>query len=427
MALQDFRPMQERCSSCLGCRFVPFDKIKSLRFGENCPSIGYYNFATNSARGRFQLSQSLLDGRSKLDETVTEVIHSCTSCGYCDIGCKVTRYNLDVLDNNIELKAYAVEKGKVLEGQKPVIANLKKEHSMIPGTTKAKRTDWAKDLKLKDLFKEKGNVAFFPGCNYSYDPKKQKVAQSAVKLLQSAGVDLGYLGAADNCCAGRAYQMGFFNEYKESANSNIKAFQKAGVKTIVTPCSDCYHTFKRQYAKLGLDVEVLHVVEYVDRLIQEGKIKFKQSKPMTVTYHDPCHLGRLGEDYIPWEGKEKKIYNQIHTWEPRKPRYNGAYGIYEAPRNILKAIPGINLVEMERIKEYSWCCGAGGGCNESLPEFSAWTAGERVAEANATGADALVTACPWCQDNFANAVDEDGNKIEVLDILELVQQNMERR
>lgn len=424
MALIDYRPMMERCSTCAGCKFIPFEKVKSLRFAENCPSIGYYDFMTYSARGRFQLSQSLLDGRAELDDTTTEAIHSCTSCGYCDTGCKITRYNLEVLEHNIEQKAYAVEHGKMLEGQKPVMENLAKENSMIPGTKKANRTDWAKDLNMKDLFKEKGEVAFFAGCKYSYDPKLQKVAQSAVKLLQGAGVDLGTLGAADNCCTGRAHQMGFFNEFEKGATTNMKAFQTAGVKTIVTPCSDCYHAFKRQYAKLGMDIEVLHVVEYVDRLIAEGKIKLTKSVPMTVTYHDPCHLGRLGEAYVPWEGKEKKIYNQIHTWEPKRPRYNGIYGIYEAPRNILKAIPGINLVEMERIREYSWCCGAGGGCSESNPEFSAWTAGERVTEANATGADAMVTACPWCKDNFVNAVDEDGKKIEVLDIIELVQQAM---
>lgn len=421
MALKDFRPMMERCSTCAGCKFIPFEKIKGLRFAENCPSIGYYNFMTYSARGRFQLSQSLLDGRAEINDTLTEAIHSCTSCGFCDIGCKVTRYNLEPLEHNIEQKAYAVEQGKVLEGQKPVMANLAKENSMIPGTKKANRIDWAKDLKLKDLFKEKGEIAFFAGCKYSYDPKLQKIAQDAVKLLKGAGVDLGYLGAADNCCTGRAKQMGFFKEFEKGANTNIKAFEKAGVKTIVTPCSDCYYAFKRQYAKLGLNVEVLHVVEYVDRLIKEGKIKFSKSVPLTVTYHDPCHLGRLGEKYVAWEGKEKKIYNQIHTWEPRRPRYNGAYGMYDAPRNILAAIPGVKLIEMERIREYSWCCGAGGGCSESNPEFSKWTANERVTEANATGASALVTACPWCKDNFVNAVDEDGNKIDVLDIIELVQ------
>lgn len=422
MALKDYRPMMERCSNCASCKFIPFDKVQSLRFADNCPSIGYYNFMTYSARGRFQLSQSLLDGRAEMDETVTDLIHSCTSCGYCDIGCKVTRYNLDVLDHNIEQKAYAVENGKTLPGQQPIMDNLAKENSMIPGTKKQNRMDWAEGLNMKDLLKEKGEVAFFAGCKYSYTPKLQDAARAAVKLLQNAGVDVGTLGAADNCCTGRAKQMGFFKEFEKGATNNIKAFQTAGVKTIVTPCSDCYHAFKRQYAKLGLDVQVLHVVEYIDQLIQEGKLTFTKEVPMTVTYHDPCHLGRLGESYVPWEGKEKKIFNQIHTWEPRKPRYNGAYGIYDAPRNILKAIPGVKLVEMERIREYSWCCGAGANCQDSNPEFSAWTAGERVTEANATGAEALVTACPWCQDNFDNAVDENGNKINVVDIIDLVQQ-----
>ena len=422
MSLEDFRPMMERCSNCLSCRWIPFDKIKSQRFGENCPSIGYNNFNTYSARGRFQLAQTILDGDVDFTDTVVDVIHSCTACGLCDITCKVCRYNLEPLDHNLELKARAVQEGKVLPQQLPIMESLKKEKTMLPGKLKADRGNWAKDLNVKDLFKEKAEVAFFPGCKYSYDEELQKVSQSAVKLLLDAGVDLGIMGNADNCCAGRAYQMGFREEFTDRADANIKAFQAAGVKTIVTPCSDCYHAFKRLYAQLGLNIEVLHTVEYIDRLIQDGTIKFTKSVPMTVTYHDPCHLGRLGESFIPWEGKEKKIYNQIHTWEPNRPRYNGAYGIYDAPRNVLNSIPGVNLVEMERIREYSWCCGAGGGCSDTYPEFSSWTAGERITEANATGAEAMVTACPWCESNFMNAVDENGKKIKVFDIIELVQQ-----
>jgi len=138
-----------------------------------------------------------------------------------------------------------------------------------------------------------------------------------------------------------------------------------------------------------------------------------------VTYHDPCNLGRLGEPFVAWEGKEKKIFNQIHTWEPRRPRYNGAYGIYEAPRSLLQAIPGVRLTEMERIREYSWCCGAGGLCSETYPEFSTATASERITEANSTGAQALVTACPWCESTFRNVKDENGKTIQVLDLIEL--------
>ena len=421
MALKDFRPMEERCSNCLGCKWIPFDKVKSQRYGENCPSISWGNFNPYSARGRFELGLALLTKDADLSPATTDIIHACTSCGSCDVACKVSRYNLEPLDHNIELKAYAVEQGKLLPGQAEIIDSLKKEKTMIRGKKKAARGAWAEGLGLKDLTKEKAEVLFFPGCKSSYDEKYTKNAQASVRILKKAGVDLGYLGAADMCCAGRALQMGFQNDFAVSAAANIKAIEASGAKIIVTPCSDCYHAFKRQYPKLGLKVEVLHVVEYLDRLIKEGKLTFTKKVPMQVTYHDPCHLGRLGESFVAWEGKEKKIFNQIHTWEPRRPRFNGAYGIYDAPRDVIGSIPGVELVEMERIREYSWCCGAGSVCNETNPEFSSWTAAERVTEANSTGAGALVTACPWCESNFRGTKDENGRTIEVLDIVELVE------
>ena len=126
--------------------------------------------------------------------------------------------------------------------------------------------------------------------------------------------------------------------------------------------------------------------------------------PLTVTYHDPCHLGRQGEDYEPWNGTEVKIYGQAVVYDPPRPRYNGAYGVYDAPRDVLRAIPGVELIEMERSREAAWCCGAGGNVREAYPEFNAWTAGKRVEEAKSTGAEALVTACSGCEKNFAEAV-----------------------
>jgi Fe-S oxidoreductase len=124
---------------------------------------------------------------------------------------------------------------------------------------------------------------------------------------------------------------------------------------------------------------------------------------------------------VPWEGEEKKVFGQIVTFDPPKPRDNGARGVYDQPRDLLRAIPGVELVEMERIREYSWCCGAGGGCREAYPEYSAWTAGERITEAEATGADALVTACGWCERNFLDATAGGDGRIAVLDVLDLVE------
>lgn len=289
----------------------------------------------------------------------------------------------------------------------------------------SERGNWAEGLDVKRIATEKAEVVFYAGCRYSYDDELQKVARTAVTLLKNAGVDVGIMDQEEGCCGGRAFQMGYQEEFSKCAERNIEAWTKAGIKRVVTSCSDCYHAFKRLYpSRLGTEFEVLHTVEFIDQLIKEGKLKFTRSIPLTVTYHDPCHLGRQGEPYVPWKGAEKKIRNQIIVYEPRKPRYNGAWGVYDPPRNILKSIPGIELIEMERIREYAWCCGAGGGVREAYPDFSNWTATERIEEAQATGAEAIVSACPWCERNFIDAISTRGDSMKVFDVIELVQQAM---
>jgi Fe-S oxidoreductase len=173
-----------------------------------------------------------------------------------------------------------------------------------------------------------------------------------------------------------------------------------------------------------LGVEVFHITEYIDRLIKEKKVKLARKVPLTITYHDPCHLGRLSEPWIHWDGKETKVLGQLIVHDPPKKFRRGANGVYEIPRNILKSIPGLNFVEMYRIKEYAWCCGAGGGVIDAYPEFSVWTAAERLKEAHTVGAQAIVSACPWCKRNFLDAAKKFGDQIEVYDLIELVQKAM---
>ncbi|MCR4393552.1 MAG: heterodisulfide reductase-related iron-sulfur binding cluster, partial [Dehalococcoidales bacterium] len=164
----------------------------------------------------------------------------------------------------------------------------------------------------------------------------------------------------------------------------------------------------------------LHTTEYFERLIKEGRLKPTKKVDLSVTYHDPCRLGRLGEPWIHWSGK--KIPGDRFVFDPPKIYRRGTNGVYEPPRDVLNSIPGVKLTEMVRIKEYAWCCGAGGGVSESNHDFALWTARERIDEAVSTGAQAMVTACPWCEKTFNEAIKSSGNNLKVYDVVELLEQ-----
>lgn len=424
MTIENYRGTMQRCTRCSYCKWVPWDHLKSWRFAKGCPSIGYNNFQSYSAGGRLAASLSVLDARSSYSEGFLDIIYQCQMCGACDVACKICRYDMEPLEAMREMRIKLVEDGQVLPKHKALIKNLEKENTMIGDKVKADRKQWAEEFNIKDLSKEKAEVAFHVGCRLNYDDDLRHVTGSAIAILKDTGIDIGVLGKNENCCGGRAYELGYKKAFLKCAQSNIDAWVKAGVKTVITSCSTCYWAFKRLYPQAGYNFDILHTVEFVDRLIKEGTLTFRKPIPKIVTYHDPCHLGRLGEPYVQWEGVEKRILGQMLVHEPKKPRYNGIFGIYEPPRDILKNIPGLKLVEMERNREYAWCCGAGGGVMETYPDLCSWTAQERLQEARATGAEAIVTACPGCERNFMNAIKTDGTKMEVYDIVDLIQQAM---
>jgi len=421
LPLEDYKADMLRCTRCSSCKWIPFDQIKSWRFAKGCPSVEYNKFQPYSAGGRLAAALSLLEGRSTYTDRFVDITFNCLLCGSCDVSCKVCRYNMEPLEAMHELRNRLVEDGQLLPEHMATMEGLRREDNMMM-KPKAERGKWSDGLKVKDITREKAAVVFHAGCRLSYDEELSKVARTAVGFLNRAGVDFGVMGKDEACCGGRAFHLGYRGEFTKYAQNNIDAWTNAGVKTVVTACSDCYHTFKRLYPEAGSGFEVVHMVEFMDRLIKEGEVAFTRKVPMKVTYHDPCHLGRQGEPYVPWKGVEKKIRGQLVIYDPPKPRYNGAAGIYTPPRNVLKAIPGLDLVEMERVREYSWCCGAGGGVADAYPDFSSWTAGERIEEARSTGAEAIVTACPWCERNLTDAANAGGKKMKVYDILELAGQ-----
>ncbi|MCP4714453.1 MAG: (Fe-S)-binding protein [Deltaproteobacteria bacterium] len=423
MALEDLRATVSRCSKCSYCKWIPFAHVKSWRFAKGCPSIEYNKFQSYSASGRLSASLSLLEERSSyFDEGLVDIVFKCMMDGCCDVACKVNRYDMELVEVMRQLRFRMIDNGCFPAQDLLYIEHLRKEDNMML-ESKADRGKWAEGLDVKDLTQEKADVVFHAGCRFSFDKDLWNVPRTVVELLTNAGVDFGIMGRDENCCAGRVCDMGYRGECIKYAENNIDAWTTAGVKTVVTGCSDCYHAFKRLYPdEMDFNFEVIHITQYLERLINEGKLKFSKEVPMTVTYHDPCHLGRRGEPHVPWKGEQKKIRGQVLVWEPRKPRYNGAQGVYDTPRNVLRSIPGIKLVEMERNREYAWCCGAGAGVRERYPEFSAWTAGERIEEAQATGAEAIVSACPHCERNFLDAVGERNETMKVYDILDLVRQ-----
>jgi len=397
----DLRKVAWQCSRCSVCKWVDSWEVKSARFAKVCPSSLYYLFDAYSCQGRMDVSLALIDDKLKYEDSpaLLDIFYKCNMCGGCDAMCKRVQ-DMEPLRVIQEIRTRLVGDGQLLPAHAPVIESLRNEDNMMM-KPKADRGKWAKGLKVKDLTKEKAEVVFHAGCHLSFDEQQWPIARTALSIIQNAGIDVGIMGQAESCCGGKAYEMGYQGEFTKFAESNMEAWKNAGVKTIITSCSDGYYAFKRLYPEAGSTFEVLHMVEFIDRLIKEGQIKFTKSVPMTVTYHDPCHLGRRDHVYVPGEP---------------------IMGIYDAPRDIIRSIPGIELVEMFRIKEYAWCCGAGGGAKEAYPDFNDFTARERLEEAKSTGAEALVTACPWCERNFIDAADATNTKLNVLDIVELVAQ-----
>ncbi|MBU0996255.1 MAG: (Fe-S)-binding protein [Proteobacteria bacterium] len=413
--LAELKRDMEGCSRCSHCKWVPMAQIKSWRYAKVCPSVDKFNFHMYSGGGKMIAANSILEERSEITDTFADIVYACQLCGACQVSCQAYRDDIDLSDVLLQLRAKCVQEAYVLPEHLEVIDSMKREDNTL-GMQKRDRGNWAEGLDIPNINKQKVDVLFHVGCQFSYDEELRETVRSWAKFLKDQGVDIGIAGKDEACCGGRAFEIGYQGEMKNFAEDMTSRVKASGAKLIVTPCSDCYYTFKYLYPKNGIDlgVKVLHTTEYVDSLIKNGSLQLRNKVPMKVTYHDPCHLGRRGEIYkAGWEGDNK-------LFRPVRFKQNGCLGIYDPPRDIIKSIPGVELIEMERIREYSWCCGAGGGVYEAFPEFAKWTAAERIEEAKSTGAEAIVTACPWCERVFNDTIEENGEDIKILDMMDLL-------
>ena len=318
---------------------------------------------------------------------------ACTACMACEEMCPIY---VEHIGRNVDLRRYQVlMETKYPPEVKQLFKNLQ-NNSNPWGMGRGLLAEWIKGLGVKKFSEEVDpEILFWVGCAGSYDDRNPKAAASLVKILQAIGVRFGILGIEEGCCGDPARRLG--NEYlfQTLAKANIKVLHGYGVKKILTTCPHCFHTLKNEYPQFGGGGQVIHYTQFLAELLNIGKLKLTNPIDKVITYHDSCYLGRGNQ-------------------------------VYDAPRRILRAIPGLKLAEMERHRTRSFCCGAGGGRMWMDEKIGKRINQMRVDQAIQAKAALIGTACPYCLTMLGDGIKEKGQEetIAVFDLSELVEQTM---
>jgi Fe-S oxidoreductase/nitrate reductase gamma subunit len=318
---------------------------------------------------------------------------ACTTCRACQEVCPVL---IEHVDKIIDMRRNLVmEQARMPDTAKRALRNIEDRGHPWRGTTHT-RTDWAQGLDVKTLAEDSQvDVLYWVSCTSALEERNMKVAATLGRVLKRAGVNFGILGSEESCCGEQARRIG--NEYlfQVKALHNIEIFKNYNVRKIVTTCPHCYNTFKNEYPQFGGDFEVVHHVQFVADLIEEGRLKPRQEINKTVTYHDSCYLGR----------------------------YNG---IYELPRRVLRTVPSLRLAEMKLRRRRSFCCGGGGGHMWMEERIGRRISDIRIDHVTETGADIVATACPYCIQLFGDRIRVRGleGSLEAVDVIELVERSL---
>ncbi len=326
-----------------------------------------------------------------------EVLWACTTCGACVEACPVS---IDHIDAIVDMRRYlAMEEARVPATAQTALESLEQRGHPWRGTTRS-RTDWMEGLDVPTLAeKPDAAVLFWVGCTGALVDRNARVTRSMARLLKRAGVDFAVLGNEETCTGDPARRLG--NEYlfQMLAGQNVETFRKYHVRTIVATCPHCFNTLRNEYPKLGVDLEVFHYTEFVERLIDDGRLKALATissgeEPSKVTYHDSCYLGR-------------------HN------------GIYDSPRKIAGAVADIELVEMERNRERGFCCGAGGG-RLWMEETGTRVNHIRTDQFVETDGDTVAVSCPFCLQMFEEGISAKGleGQKQARDLLEILEERL---
>lgn len=320
--------------------------------------------------GKFSIRKIIREATFGLTAIEGEEIWRCTTCGTCPQECPrgVKQIELGVSLRRIATK-YDVFPASA-RSARTAGASLRSDGNPL-GWDRAKRADWGQELGVRP-FAEGMELLYFVGCYYSYDPRLKKVARATARILERAGVEFGILGEGENCCGESIRKTGAEGLYRELARANIKTFIDHGVRRILVSSPHCYHTLKNEYPEFMVKFEVVHVTQLLAELLAAGRLKLTKPFPHRVTFHDPCYLGR-------------------HN------------GVFDEPRAVLGAVPGLELVEMRMAGKDSLCCGGGGGRIWMDTPRGERFSDLRLGQADEVQAEVLATSCPYCVTMFEDS------------------------
>ena len=319
---------------------------------------------------------------------IHEGTYACTLCGRCNEVCPV---HIGLRDLWIGLREELVRRESFPIKLKVINDAITQEHNVMeyPNDERAMWVEFLDDPPDDLYIREQAEVVYFVGCVSSFTPSVQSIPEAFCNILTTAGIDFTILGGEEWCCGFPLHAAGFHSGQEELKKHNIQAVRNTGAGTVVFSCPSCYYTWSHEYKPEINDLKLIHAAEYLDELIGQGKIKPTNPIQGTAAYHDPCDLGRNS-------------------------------GIYNQPRRVIQSLPGLSLVEIPENHNKSLCCGGGGDVETSDAALTAKVAAKRAKQISRTGANICVTACQQCVRTIKTGVAENDEKIEVLDIIELV-------
>ncbi len=367
------------CAQCGACRDV-------------CPSFRQLGWESSSPRGRMSVLKTLATGKPGMAGASDEHVRTlcqCTMCGACREACAA---RIDTWEVWMEARAALAANGKALS-QFTRLAEGIRDNKNIASLDNESRLDWADELDEGGVLETAADAIdalYYVGCMASFYPRSSEVALALAEIMNAAGVRFAALGGEEWCCGFPFAASGHPEEARAFQNHNVERILASGVKLVVTGCPTCFHTLEHDCgdALREAGIRLLHSTHFVAELLREGKLEL-DSFPSVLTYHDPCDLGRNS-------------------------------GVYEAPREILRSVPGATLAELDTVREEARCCGGGGNLQTVDPRLTELIADARVDEILQSGADILVSACQQCEQVLAAAVQRRGLRVRVMDICELV-------